>query len=149
MHGIIPRLTPLVLDNFGLAEALTDLVERTRRSQPNVVLNQSIDLGNAPIPPDVALALFRSAQEGITNALRHGEAGQLELNVAGSVDQVCLTLRDDGRGLPPEGIQRAGHHGLRWLTERVEGLAGTLRIEPAATRGARLTVQIPLPGAAR
>ncbi len=57
MHGIIPRLTPLVLDNFGLAEALTDLVERTRRSQPDVVLNQSIDLGSAPIPPDVALAL--------------------------------------------------------------------------------------------
>jgi two-component system sensor histidine kinase UhpB len=149
MHGIIPRLTPLVLDNFGLAEALTDLVERTRRSQPNVVLNQSIDLGSAPIPPDVALALFRSAQEGITNALRHGEARQLELNVAGTADQVCLTLRDDGHGLPPEGIQRAGHHGLRWLTERVEGLAGALRIEPAATRGALLTVQIPLPGAAR
>ena len=148
MHGIIPRLAPLVLDNFGLAEALTDLVERTRRSQPGLAFTQNIVLGSAPLPPEVALALYRAAQEGITNALRHGEARQLALHVEGGPEQVSLMLRDDGRGLPSEGIRRAGHHGLRWLTERVEGLRGELRIEAADPHGVLLSVHIPLAGSA-
>ena len=152
MHGIIPRLTPLVLDNFGLAEALDGLLERTRRSQPAVQITQHVNLAAAPLPPDVALALFRAAQEGITNALRHGEATQLALRVEGTPAHVSLALQDDGHGLPgaaaaDAGSQRAGHHGLRWLTERVQGLGGELRIESTAPRGACLNVHIPLAGA--
>jgi two-component system sensor histidine kinase UhpB len=153
MHGIIPRLTPLVLDNFGLAEALDGLLERTRRSQPAVRISQDVNLAAAPLPPDVALALFRAAQEGITNALRHGEATHLALRVEGTPTHVRLALQDDGRGLPEAGAEpdagksRAGHHGLRWLTERVQGLGGELRIEPSAPRGACLSVNIPLAGA--
>ena len=74
MHGIIPRLTPLVLDNFGLADAINDLVERTRRSHAAVDIRVSVELGAARLPAEVALALYRAAQEGITNALRHGQA---------------------------------------------------------------------------
>ena len=148
MHGIIPRLTPLVLDNFGLAEALTDLVERTRRSQPELTFDQDVELGATPLSPDVALTLFRAAQEGITNALRHGQARTLSLRVVAHPGQVSLTLRDDGRGLPAEGLHRAGHHGLRWLTERVEGLRGELRIASCAPQGAELSVNIPLAAAA-
>ena len=143
MHGIIPRLTPLVLDNFGLAEALTDLIERTRRSQPALSLIQDIDIGDRPLAPEVALALFRAAQEGITNALRHGQASVLQLQLRREAHCIRLTLRDNGTGLPPGGIRRAGHHGLRWLAERVEGLGGTLQVEPAQPNGAMLMVQIP------
>jgi two-component system, NarL family, sensor histidine kinase UhpB len=152
MHGIIPRLTPLVLDNFGLAEALDGLLERTRRSQPNVQISQDVNLAAAPLPPDVALALFRAAQEGITNALRHGDPTRIALRVEGTPTHVSLVLQDDGRGLSatrPEldtTLTRAGHHGLRWLTERVQGLGGELRIEPSAPRGACLSVRIPLAG---
>jgi two-component system sensor histidine kinase UhpB len=163
MHGIIPRLTPLVLDNFGLAEALDGLLERTRRSQPAVQISQDVNLAAAPLPPDVALALFRAAQEGITNALRHGEPTRLALHVEGTPTDISLTVQDDGHGLagagtggaaPAVGVSsndgepaRAGHHGLRWLTERVQGLGGELRIESSAPRGARLSVRIPLAGA--
>jgi two-component system sensor histidine kinase UhpB len=144
MHGIIPRLTPLVLDNFGLADAINDLVERTRRSHAGVAIDVGIDLGAARLPAEVALALYRAAQEGITNALRHGEATQLQLDLAGSSAQVSLTLRDDGRGLPAQGLPRAGHYGLRWLTERVESLHGTVGLEPVEPRGAQLAVRVPL-----
>ena len=83
MHGIIPRLTPLVLDNFGLEEALNDLAERTRRSHPEVQVELAIALGEARLPSEVALALYRAAQEGITNALAHGHAQRLQLTVDG------------------------------------------------------------------
>ncbi len=144
MHGIIPRLTPLVLDNFGLADALADLGERTRRSDPDLALVTEVSLGAARLPADAALALYRAAQEGITNALRHGEARRIELCLAGAPREVVLTLRDDGRGLPAGGPPRDGHFGLRWLRERVEALRGTVTLDNVAPCGVLLTVRLPL-----
>ena len=147
MHGIIPRLTPLVLDSFGLAEALNDLAERTRRSHPGVALDLQIDLAAAILPNETALALYRAAQEGITNALTHGQAQRLALSVSAQADTVELELRDDGRGLPPEGAPRSGHYGLRWLGERVQGLNGTVQLQATAPQGVSLRVRLPLPSA--
>ncbi|MFO1270084.1 MAG: HAMP domain-containing protein [Rubrivivax sp.] len=143
MHGIIPRLTPLVLDSFGLAEALNDLAERTRSSQPALQLALDVRLGDTKLPPEAALTLFRAAQEGLTNALRHGHAGQVQLQVAAEGTNVRLRITDDGRGLPAEGVVRPGHYGLRWLGERVQGLGGRLEIGPAQPRGVALEVQLP------
>ncbi len=144
MHGIIPRLTPLVLDNFGLAEALNDLAERTRRSHAEVGISVHVDLAHARLPADVALALYRAAQEGITNALRHGQARQIQLRVHGEPAEVKLSLTDDGQGLAPDWAERTGHYGLRWLTERVESLGGRFQLAAAAPRGVALDVCIPL-----
>jgi two-component system sensor histidine kinase UhpB len=144
MHGIIPRLTPLVLDNFGLAEALEDLVERTRRSQPGLQIDLQFDLGAAHLPGEAALALYRAAQEGITNALRHGHAHRLGLSVRGDAGSVVLTLVDDGQGLQPDWARRTGHYGLRWLDERARSLGGELELAPASG-GTQLTLRLPLP----
>jgi len=148
MHGIIPRLTPLVLDRFGLAEALADLAERTRSSQPELSFESQVDLGDAQLAPEASLALYRAAQEGVTNALQHGQAKHLHLQVRSEAGRISLQLDDDGRGLPPEGVQRAGHYGLRWLAERVQALGGAMSVEPATPHGARLAVSIPIAGAA-
>lgn len=144
MHGIIPRLTPLVLDSFGLGEALNDLIERTRRSQPEVQIEQRVELGAAALGNDAALALYRAAQEGISNSLRHGQARRLQLTVLGDASAVTLNLMDDGIGLATDWSQRTGHHGLRWMAERVEALGGTFRIEAAVPSGVHLQVQVPL-----
>jgi len=145
MHGIIPRLTPLVLDNFGLAEALADLAERTRRSQPGVQIELQVDLADAHLGTDAALALYRAAQEGITNALNHGQAHHVSLRLQGSAADVLLELSDDGIGLTPGWAQKAGHHGLRWLGERVQSLGGQFALAPVSPQGTRLTVRLPLP----
>ena len=142
MHGMIPRLTPLVLDSFGLAEALNDLIERTRRSQPEVQIELRVDLGQLALGSDAALALYRAAQEGISNALRHGQARRLQLMVASDAAHVTLELIDDGNGLAPDWSTRTGHFGLRWLTERVEALGGELSVAPAEPRGVRLQVRL-------
>ena len=149
MHGLIPRLTPLVLDHFGLEEALGDLVERTRRSQPGVRIDMHVDLHvdlpGGSLPPEVLLTLYRAAQEGITNALRHGQAGAVVLQVHADEERLTLEVMDDGSGLAPDWAQRGGHYGLRWLAERVESVGGRFRIEAHATRGVRLQVQVPWP----
>ncbi len=143
MHGIIPRLAPLVLDNLGLAAALGDLVERTRRSQPDVTVDLQVDLGGATLAPDAALAFYRGAQEGVTNALRHGGATHIAVTLKRDGDAARLQVTDDGTGLPAD-APPAGHHGLRWLAERSEGLGGSFRITNREPRGVVLEVRLPL-----
>ena len=147
MH-VIPRLTPLALDNFGLADALSDLVERTQRNHADVQIGLEVELDGAVLGSNASLALYRAAQEGLTNALRHGHASRLDLAVRGDAGAVTLELVDDGQGLPPDWSQRTGHYGLRWLAERVQGLGGRFEITPAAPRGVRLNVRLPLAAAA-
>ena len=145
MHGLIPRLAPLVLDALGLAEALDELARRTRASHAGVEVDLAVDLGAARLSSDAALALYRAAQEGITNALRHGGARRIMLRLqALPGGGAGLDLVDDGSGMAagaPAG--RQGHHGLRWLAERVGALGGTLEVGPAGPRGVRLQVRLP------
>jgi len=145
MHGIIPRLTPLVLDNFGLAEALADLVERTRRSHPGVQIDLHADMADAQLGSEAALALYRAAQEGITNALRHGQAQHVAVRLSPRSGSIELELIDDGVGLNGDWADKKGHHGVRWLAERVQGLGGNFELVPAQPRGVKLTVLLPLP----
>jgi len=148
MHGLIPRLTPLVLDRLGLEEALRDLVDRTRRSHPGVQVELESQAGAAAPSADTALTLYRAAQEGITNALRHGQAASLRVRLAATADSFTLWVVDDGRGLVPGATDGEGHHGLRWLAERVEALGGRFALEPVDPHGVRLEVCVPLHEAA-
>jgi two-component system sensor histidine kinase UhpB len=148
MHGLIPRLTPLVLDKLGLEEALRDLVDRTRRSQPGVHIELDAAIGESAPSADAALTLYRAAQEGITNALRHGQATTLRLRLGAAGDGLVLEVVDDGRGLVPGWSPDDGHHGLRWLAERVEALGGRFTLEAGEPRGVRLVVRVPLHEAA-
>jgi len=144
MHGLIPRLTPLVLDNFGLTEALTDLAERTHRSQPEVRVTVHAAPGDHPLSAEAALALYRAAQEGLTNALQHGQARHIDIQLQVQENDVHLNVVDDGQGLPPEGAQRPGHYGLRWIAERADSLGGRFDLQPVEPHGVRLHVALPL-----
>ena len=148
MHGLIPRLTPLVLDKLGLEEALRDLVDRTRRSQPGVRIELHAELGETPAPPDTALTLYRAAQEGITNAMRHGQATALHVRLEATDGGMTLEVVDNGHGLARDWSADDGHHGLRWLAERVEALDGRFSLDAVEPHGARLVVRVPLHEAA-
>ena len=148
MHGLIPRLTPLVLDKLGLEEALRDLVDRTRRSQPGMDIELDAAIGESQPSADTALTVYRAAQEGITNALRHGQATTLRVRLDAVDDGLTLEVVDDGQGLAPGWSADDGHHGLRWLAERVEALGGRFTLDPVDPHGVRLVVRVPLHEAA-
>ena len=144
MHGLIPRLAPLLLDNFGLQEALADLAERTRRSHAGVHVELDAQLADAQPSAEVALTLYRAAQEGITNALRHGRARSLRLQVRASDDGIALEVQDDGAGLPAGWSAQGAQRGLRWLAERVQSVGGRCDVEPRRPAGVCLRVRVPL-----
>ena len=138
------RLAPLVLDALGLEEALADLAERTRRSHPGVRIELKLALAGTALGGDAAIALYRAVQEGLTNALRHGQATAIDVTLAAGPDGLALDVVDDGLGPPPDAAPPDdGHYGLRWLAERVESLGGQARLEAASPRGARLVVRLP------
>ncbi|PXW99530.1 two-component system sensor histidine kinase UhpB [Sphaerotilus hippei] len=131
MHGLIPRLSPPALDELGLPDALTGLVDRTRASHPGITLEWQApadrDALARALPRDVARTLYAVAQEGLTNALRHSGARHLALALHGHADRATLQLEDDGIGLPAD-AQTRGRHGLRGLLERVQALGGELEL---------------------
>jgi two-component system sensor histidine kinase UhpB len=142
MHGLIPRLVPLSLDTLGLADTLENLVRDWRRRYPGVVLNARHDL-SADLGPSVTLAIYRVAQEGLINALRHAQATQVDIDLQSNSARVLVTITDNGVGLAPDWA-RPGHFGLRGLAHRVEHLGGIFTVRNREPHGVRVGAEIPL-----
>jgi two-component system sensor histidine kinase UhpB len=142
MHGLIPRLVPLSLDTLGLADTLENLVSDWRRRYPSVVLSATHDL-SAELGPSIALAIYRVAQEGLINALRHAQPRHVDIDLRSDGHDVVVAVTDDGVGMAPD-WSRPGHFGLRGLQERVEHLGGTFTVGNSEPRGVRLSAKIPL-----
>jgi two-component system sensor histidine kinase UhpB len=142
MHGLIPRLMPLSLDTLGLADTLENLVSDWQRRYPAVRLSARHDL-SAELGPTVTLTIYRVAQEGLVNALRHAQATQVEIDLHANRKRILLTVTDDGVGLAPD-WSRPGHFGLRGLADRVENLGGSFTVANHEPHGVRLSAEIPL-----
>ncbi|MFB9446360.1 sensor histidine kinase [Dactylosporangium vinaceum] len=109
------------------------------RHAPDVTVSVLGD--EAAVPAPVRLAVYRAAQEALTNARRHGNARAMAVAADFRGGRATLTVTDDGTGLPES--PGAGF-GLQGMRERVEQLGGTLTLAPADS-GVRLTVTIPAP----
>jgi two-component system sensor histidine kinase UhpB len=144
MHGLIPRLAPLSLDSLGLAATLESLVRDWQRRHPSITLSLRQELP-IELGPSITLAIYRVAQEGLINALRHAQASRVDVVVDCDAQRIIATVTDDGVGLPTDWA-RPGHFGLRGMADRVQQLGGTFNIGSHEGRGVRLTADIPLGG---
>jgi two-component system sensor histidine kinase UhpB len=142
MHGLIPRLVPLSLDTLGLADTLENLVRDWQRRYPDVRLTARNDL-SAELGPTVTLTIYRIAQEGVINALRHAKPTRVDIELHSNETSIVLTVTDDGVGLPRD-WSRPGHFGLRGLADRVEHLGGSFTVGNREPHGVRLRAEIPL-----
>ena len=97
----------------------------------------------ARLPGDVETALFRIAQESLTNAIRHGRAGQMHLILWQRAAGVSLMVADDGVGFT-QGPAAARGVGLEGMRERAQLLGGTLRLRSRHGDGCVVRVHIPL-----
>lgn len=86
--------------------------------------------------------IYRVAQEAMTNVARHADATAVELRLERGGDEVVLTVRDDGRGLPP--AAHGSSHGIRGMRERAMLIGAAFTIEPAPGRGTEVRLSIPL-----
>jgi len=101
----------------------------------------------ARLPGDVETALFRIAQESLTNAIRYGRARHIHLVLWQRVTSVSLMVADDGMGFT-QGPPAARGVGLEGMRERAQLLGGTLRLRSRHGEGVVVRVSIPLAGVA-
>lgn len=95
------------------------------------------------VPPGVASHLFRVAQEGVTNALKHAQARRIEIVLRFSQEAVELRVDDDGCGFDANAASVNGHFGLRGLRERARALEAELRLDSQPGHGTRLRLTVP------
>jgi signal transduction histidine kinase len=135
-------LHPAILDDLGLAAALQWLCER--QSERTGVPIRLVDGAALPaVPPAVALACFRIAQEAIANALHHGRPAHIDVVLSVEDGRLQLTVADDGSGFaPPDGAHTS--LGLLGMRERARQLGGELLLQSQHNQGSRVQVRIPL-----
>ena len=142
LHRMIPRLRPIQLDGMGLADALRDLITELQLGYPALDIAFRVD-DDLPVLSDaIEIALYRIAQEALTNVIRHADARHATVWLRRHGDTLRLSISDDGKGALKTLI-RAGHYGVRGMQERAESLAGTLQFQPGEHGG--LTVELTIP----
>ena len=105
-----------------------------------------------PLLPDLEVALFRVAQEALTNVGKHAGAANVWLTLTYMEDVVALDVRDDGAGFDPAAVPRpsAGSgYGLATMEQRVRRVSGTFTVESAPGEGTAVSANVPaIPAAA-
>ena len=136
------ELRPAALDDFGLLPALERLVE-TVAEQSGLDVDLQSELADQRLPADAETALYRIAQEALTNILKHAEAGHVTVLMKQTDRALRLVVQDDGKGFDPASV-RDGGVGLVGMRERMALVGGRLTIESTEGAGTMLTAEVPL-----
>jgi two-component system sensor histidine kinase UhpB len=148
-RALIKKLRPGPLGSVKLAELLTELTAGFQQRHPDTRIHTNIGRLAKSYGEQIDLTIYRCIQEAITNAIRHGRAQNITVNLAEeqrgngrrrSTKNVQLTIVDDGKGMEPATPKGFG---LTTMTERVSSLGGTCNIKSAPGKGTTVQVQIP------
>jgi signal transduction histidine kinase len=170
---VIEQLLPLVRDSSDhlrtivfelrsdlLAEGLATAIgaaTRDQAAQAGFEHRVTVRLSAEP-PVEVALALYRIAQEALTNVRKHGEATRVDVCLAEENGALCLRVVDDGKGFEvaaaterlPTGAQARTHRfGLRSMSERAQLVGGQLTVRSAPGQGTVVEARVPVGATAR
>jgi two-component system, NarL family, sensor histidine kinase UhpB len=141
VRRIARELRPEALDDLGLVNALIALCNRIG-AQDGLVVKRELQSKLPALSPDVELVIYRIAQEGLTNALRHSGAGAATVSLAADAETLTLTVTDDGKGMPPHlPSDTAGIAGMR---ERALLVGGRLSIKSRPDQGTEVRLSVPL-----
>jgi len=140
IHRISLDLRPAVLD-LGLVAALEWQVGEFAR-QSGVEAQFSANRRELELDDDQATALFRIAQEALTNIAKHAGASKVSVKLARLRHHVSLKIADNGAGIRPADRSKPASFGLRGMAERARALGGTLTLSHAAGGGTVVAIKI-------
>lgn len=143
VHSLAYQLHPSLLEELGLAEALLAECEHRER-QGEYEITVDVDPISSDVDSDVALCLFRVAQEAMGNAARHAQASSVTVTLRQVDGGLLLAVADDGAGFDPEEPGTGRHLGLVSMRERTRLVSGTLDVESSPGRGTTVVAWVPL-----
>lgn len=143
VRRIAADLRPVMLDDLGLVAALEHLLhDLSQRTGVRVSLDA--DEGVAAFGEPLPSALYRIAQEALTNVARHAQATEVKLSLKMDGEQLVMAVSDDGRGFDPATPGGGKSYGLLGIRERAYTLGGSASIESGIGRGTRVEVAVPV-----
>ncbi|MGN6754178.1 MAG: histidine kinase [Intrasporangium sp.] len=144
MRALIFELRPGALAEEGIVSALRKQAAAiSSRERVDVVVSAEGDVPS--LAPEAEEHLYRLVLEAVNNAVKHADAGRIEVSLVVSEEGASLlaSINDDGRGFDTS-RPRPGHLGLRTMAERAESLDAALTITSQAGRGTTVAVTVPL-----
>ena len=147
LDAVASWLRPPSLDG-GLGAALASLAAGWTMTGGVPVDTSGLEDDSTPLPDDLAVQLYRIAQEALHNVFKHAKASSVRLRLLRQPALLCLAIEDDGVGFTEAqvvGRRRAGGYGHASLRQRAASLGGTLQIRSAPGRGTALTLTVPVP----
>lgn len=133
-------LAPPSLNDYGLVEAITELIENIRLTKTfNIDLNIKLDSINK-FNNLQQLYIYRIIQEQLNNIIKHANASNVLVELLENSESVDLIIRDDGKGFNPK--EKSNGIGLTNIQNRAELLNGSLQIISAPNKGCLLKVMI-------
>lgn len=145
LRALITDLRPASLDELGTGAAVQALCERV--SGHGMQVDASIELAyeegreRTRHTPELETAIYRIAQEALTNAIKHGKAKRVVVEIREQGAEVHVMVRDDGEGFDPDAS--AEGFGLLGMRERAQLLDGTLRIDSSGQSGTTIFARFP------
>ncbi|MEW6511185.1 MAG: PAS domain S-box protein [Bacteroidota bacterium] len=153
VRRISSNLRPSALDDFGLVSALRMLCKEVGTTHRVSASFHLADSPPAELDPEIEIALYRIAQEALSNTVRHAGATLATVRLGRTGSALQLVVADDGAGFDPESATarrgRGEGLGLISMRERAELLGGECTIDSAPGRGTTVLVSIPLEAHAR
>jgi len=140
VRRISRELRPEMLEHLGLVSALTELTTTFGRVS-GIDVERDFDPSLPKLAPETELAVYRIAQESLTNIARHSNASRVTIALERGPDSVVLSVGDDGRGF--DGSIPEEHGGLRSMRERALLVDGALAIKESPRGGVEVRLEVP------
>ena len=146
LRRLTRALRPIYLEDLGLVTALEMLsLEASQTGSVNIHFQRQG--AERRLPADVELALYRIAQEALSNVARHSGATQVDIVIQYAPEVITLSIADNGKGFEmpksPAEFAPGGHFGLLGLHERAELIGAKLQIRSSPGGGTELNVRLP------
>jgi PAS domain S-box-containing protein len=145
IENVMSELRPPMLDEYGLTGALEWHASNFTRRTGIVVMVRSSEPAVRP-PPSVEIALFRIAQEGLNNVVKHAGARRVEVALSYANGECVMSVQDDGigiNGVDDASGRRLAGFGMVTMRERAQAVGGHFEILALPDRGTRLTARVP------
>jgi signal transduction histidine kinase len=144
MHALSRQLHPSILDDLGLVEALRSECASFSRREGIVVVYRPEEIPTT-LAKDVALCLYRVAQEALRNLAKHARVKEAWVSLSATGPEMLLRVQDKGVGFDLAAVRSEPGLGLSSMEERVRLIQAKLSITSAPERGTTVEVRVPLP----
>jgi two-component system sensor histidine kinase UhpB len=144
LRSVVRRLRPTGLAEFGLADAIDEMIRFWQRRHPDTAFSVDVAPECDGLGEVIETTIYRVVQECLSNALRHGRPKAVAVRIArsdgGNADEVTVTIVDDGPGVAEKPNPGFGLHGM---SERVRAIGGNLTLANRPDGGLGVTAILP------